>query len=62
MVVVDIKIEEKNKNFLQKSDKCIWIVEDYIEKKQDEITKKKLDNDLYFRKLNKALEKKLCKL
>jgi len=66
MVVVEVKAPKKYNSFLEDSSEFQWIITevvyDYVEKKQDNITKKKLENSSYFQELNNSLESKLWSL
>jgi hypothetical protein len=66
MVVVEVKAPKKYNAFLEDSSEFQWIIAevvyDYVEKKQDNITKKKLENSSYFQGLNNSLESKLWSL
>ena len=65
MTMIEIKTPDKYKTFLEDSSEFQWIITevmyDYVEKKQDEITRKNLKNNSYFQKLNDSLENKLWK-
>ena len=66
MVTLKLDTPKKYEKFLNDSNEFQGIITeviyDYVEKKQDQITKKNLDNNPYFNELNISLEKKLWNL
>ena len=63
MVTLKLDTPKNYEKFLSDSSEFQGIITeviyDYVEKKQDQMTKNKLENNSYFDKLNISLEKKL---
>jgi len=63
MTTIEIKVSSKYKTYLDDTSEyqsmITEVTQDYIELKQDMVTKKSLEKNRYFVSLNNMLEKKL---